>query len=67
MRKSIYNFVIIFIGKSINFASLLSPIVNLIIRIYMARIFWLSGLTKLASWDKTLWLFSNEYKVPYTT
>jgi putative oxidoreductase len=30
----------------------------------MARIFWLSGLTKLASWDKTLWLFSNEYKVP---
>ena len=42
----------------------LSPLVNLIIRIYIGRIFWLSGLTKLKSWENTLWLFSYEYHVP---
>jgi putative oxidoreductase len=36
----------------------------LFIRIWMARIFWYSGLTKIGSWQTTLYLFKYEYKVP---
>lgn len=37
----------------------------LIVRLWMAEIFWLSGLTKIASWESTLFLFKDEYKVPF--
>ena len=43
----------------------LRPVINFIIRLYIAKIFWLSGVTKLSSWSKTLWLFTNEYQVPF--
>ncbi len=34
------------------------------LRAAVATVFWNSGTTKLASWDTTLYLFSEEYKVP---
>jgi len=34
------------------------------LRIYVARVFFLSGLTKLHDWNITLALFRNEYHVP---
>ena len=40
------------------------PIFALGIRIYLARVFFFSGLTKLHDWDITLALFRNEYHVP---
>ena len=36
----------------------------LLARLYMAQVFFLSGLTKLRDWGTTLALFQNEYKVP---
>jgi putative oxidoreductase len=36
----------------------------LVARLYVAQVFWLSGLTKLRDWDTTLFLFTDEYKVP---
>jgi putative oxidoreductase len=36
----------------------------LFIRIWMATVFWYSGLTKISSWQTTLYLFQYEYKVP---
>ncbi len=42
----------------------LQPLFALAIRLYVFRVFFLSGLTKLRSWDSTLYLFSNEYHVP---
>jgi putative oxidoreductase len=36
----------------------------LFIRIWMAKIFWYSALTKISSWQSTLFLFENVYKVP---
>ncbi|WP_116137824.1 DoxX family protein [Trinickia diaoshuihuensis] len=42
----------------------LQPLVALAVRLYLFRVFFLSGLTKLRSWDSTLYLFSNEYHVP---
>ncbi len=41
-----------------------APFHQLFLRVWMAEIFWTSGLTKLASWDTTILLFAEEYKVP---
>ena len=41
-----------------------SPLLDLAIRIYIADIFFKSGLTKIRDWDTTLSLFQNEYHVP---
>ncbi|MGH8752077.1 MAG: DoxX family protein [Burkholderiales bacterium] len=43
----------------------LSPLLDLFIRLYVASVFWKSGLTKIASWEQTLALFENEYNVPF--
>lgn len=43
----------------------LSPLLDLGIRLWVANVFWTSGLTKIASWDTTLALFENEYNVPF--
>jgi putative oxidoreductase len=43
---------------------LLRPAVDLIIRLYLARVFVLSGLTKIVDWGTTVALFSDEYQVP---
>ena len=40
------------------------PLYMLFIRIWMAKIFWYSALTKISSWQSTLFLFENIYKVP---
>ena len=42
----------------------LQPLFALVLRVYVARVFFLSGLTKLHDWNVTLALFQNEYHVP---
>jgi putative oxidoreductase len=42
----------------------LGSILDLGIRLYIARVFFLSGLTKIRDWDTTLTLFQEEYHVP---
>jgi putative oxidoreductase len=49
------------VGKLLGF---LSPLFDLGLRLYLANIFWKSGLNKLQSWDTTIALFENEYQVP---
>jgi putative oxidoreductase len=41
-----------------------APVLDLGIRLFVARVFFLSGLVKIQSWDSTLALFENEYAVP---
>lgn len=41
-----------------------APLLDLTIRVWVAKAFFLSGLTKIQSWDTTLSLFENEYSVP---
>lgn len=36
----------------------------LVARLYLAQVFFLSGLTKIRDWDITLLLFTEEYNVP---
>lgn len=45
-------------------AAALQPLFALVARIYIARVFFLSGLTKIRNWDGTLYLFREEYHVP---
>ena len=40
------------------------PLYQLFIRLWMAEIFWSSGLSKIASFETTIDLFHEEYKVP---
>ncbi len=42
----------------------LQPVFALAIRLYVARVFFMSGLTKIHDWNITLALFQNEYHVP---
>jgi len=42
----------------------LQPIFALVVRLYVARVFLMSGLTKIQDWGITLSLFQNEYHVP---
>jgi len=41
-----------------------TPVLDLAIRLHVARAFFASGLTKIRDWDTTLLLFREEYHVP---
>ena len=42
----------------------LEPLLFLAFRLYVARVFVLSGLTKVRDWSSTVALFTDEYHVP---
>ena len=42
----------------------LQPVAALLARLVVAQVFFLAGLTKLRDWETTLFLFTDEYKVP---
>ncbi len=42
----------------------LQPPATLLARLYVAQVFFLSGLTKVRDWGTTVALFQDEYKVP---
>ena len=43
---------------------LLAPLGNLALRLWVANVFFKSGMLKLGNWDSTMYLFENEYHVP---
>jgi putative oxidoreductase len=43
----------------------LTPVFNLLVRIYMGLIFWNSGVLKWQNWPQTIWLYTNEHPLPY--
>ncbi|MGR9086504.1 MAG: DoxX family protein [Gammaproteobacteria bacterium] len=42
----------------------MSPVGDLLLRCWVGYAFFVSGLTKIQTWDSTLYLFENEYAVP---
>jgi putative oxidoreductase len=42
----------------------LQPLLLFGFRLYVAKVFWMSGLTKIHDWSITLALFTDEYHVP---
>ncbi len=53
-----YNFVSIVLSK-------LHSLASLVARVYIAQVFFSAGLTKVQDWGTTLWLFEEEYQVPF--
>ena len=54
-------------GLGVQALNLLQPLCLLAARLYVARVFFLSGLTKIRDWETTLLLFSDDYRVPVLT
>lgn len=52
------------IKNLINQINLLQPLWWLGVRIFVAMVFWDSGLVKISDFDTTIALFQDEYKVP---
>lgn len=50
--------------KASHLPEYLAPVIDLGLRLYLANVFFKSGLTKVLSWDSTLYLFSDVYNVP---
>ena len=48
-----------------NLTDLIQPLFHLGARLYLAWVFFVSGLTKIEDWETTLWLFEEEYSVPF--
>lgn len=46
------------------FFEFLTPVGDLIVRFYIAEVFFMSGLAKIQSWTTTTMLFQSEYQVP---
>ena len=40
------------------------PVFDLVVRLWMANVFFKSGRTKIADWSVTVALFEDEYQVP---
>lgn len=52
------------IERVIGWLQFAGPVLDLAIRLYVANVFFKSGLLKIGNWDGTLYLFANEYRVP---
>ena len=61
---SITNKFIQLSGLAIRGLEFLTPLVELGARLWLANVFWKSGMTKITTWDSTLSLFNYVYTVP---
>lgn len=43
----------------------LLPITDLLMRLYVGKVFFMSGISKLRDWEMTISLFMDEYHVPW--
>ena len=53
-----------FYYRSAHLPEYLAPLLDLGLRLFLASVFFKSGLTKIQTWDSTLYLFSDVYQVP---
>jgi putative oxidoreductase len=51
-------------NKALGGLGVLTPVLDLAIRIWVGCVFFQSGMVKLSSWSSTLSLFEGEYAVP---
>jgi putative oxidoreductase len=53
-----------FYYRSSNLLAYAAPALDIALRLFLANVFFKSGLTKIQTWDSTLYLFREEYQVP---
>ena len=51
--------------KALNALSYVSDALRFAMRLWMANIFWKSGMLKISNWDSTINLFTYEHPVPF--
>lgn len=51
-------------ARLIDLCESLQPLAQIAARLFVAKVFFLSGLTKLRDWETTVALFTDEYHVP---
>jgi putative oxidoreductase len=51
--------------KFLRYLNSVSPVMLLVIRLWMAHAFWVSGVLKISDWENTLYLFTHEFPVPF--
>jgi putative oxidoreductase len=56
--------VVSYVKPAIRILEYVSPVIDLGIRLWVANVFWKSGLTKIQTFDSTIMLFQYEYQVP---
>jgi putative oxidoreductase len=56
--------IVAFVNRAYRGLDQLAPVADLAARLWVAMVFFKSGLTKIQSWDTTILLFTNEYHVP---
>jgi len=49
---------------SARFLNFILPVFDMLLRVWVAKVFFQSGLVKIQSWQSTLMLFEYEYQVP---
>jgi putative oxidoreductase len=59
--------VIMVLKPFFKFLDFLTPFVDLVARLWVAKVFFYAGLVKLDNWAATISLFETEYKVPFLT
>lgn len=59
------NLFTFFLRPFINALKAITPLVDLLARIWVGQIFFLSGLVKIQSWETTVMLFTHVYHVPF--
>lgn len=52
------------LARALGWLQACAHLLDLAIRVYVAQVFFRSGLLKIGNWDGTLYLFENEYRVP---
>jgi len=62
MKKFLSGFLI---GDCTPTNIIFKPLLSLGFRLYVAYVFFMSGLTKISSWSSTVSLFEYEYNVPF--
>ncbi|HEU5047910.1 MAG TPA: DoxX family protein [Rickettsiales bacterium] len=48
----------------LHYVSCLSPAMMLVVRLWIAHVFFAAGLVKISDFSNTIYLFTNEYHVP---
>jgi len=51
-------------NQALRVLNTLSPVMIFIVRVWIARVFWASGILAISDWNNTLYLFTNEFPVP---
>lgn len=64
MGNKLIRFTVVRYTMILQWITCVSPVMMLLVRLYMSRVFFMSGLQKLRDWDNTIALFTTEHPVP---